>query len=219
MAQETQAAEITITYGSLLELLLREKERGELQKLDADFFSNVVRYLKDKQAILQAKSDLFSFEEKEKTIKQLSNIRKMLKELYERREKKVVVQAIEKSRDKQSIMDASVFLPHEKDLFDSTISLLDRYRQGILDPLLGIQEQSPTSPARAAIPAFQQFSKEQQHPQKETKLVRFLHAVPKFVGKELEEYGPFEEEDIAALPVVISEILIKKGRVEEIQEN
>ncbi len=217
MADETQAAEITITYGSLLELLLREKERGELQKLDADFFANVHRYLKDKQAILQAKSDLFSYEEKEKTIKQLSNVRKMLKELYERREKKVVIQALEKSRDKQSIMDMSVFLKHEKDLFDSTIVLLDGFRQGVLDPLLGMHEHS--SPSMKVPDSYQQFSHNTQKPVKETKLVRFLHAVPKFVGKELEEYGPFEEEDIAALPVVITDILIKKGRVEEIQEN
>jgi len=49
--------------------------------------------------------------------------------------------------------------------------------------------------------------------------VRFLYAVPKFVGKELEEYGPFEEEDIANLPSDIADILIGKGRVEEIKGN
>ena len=54
---------------------------------------------------------------------------------------------------------------------------------------------------------------------KNTKLVRFLYAVPKFVGKELEEYGPFGEEDIANLPSEIADVLIGKGRVEEIKGN
>ena len=54
---------------------------------------------------------------------------------------------------------------------------------------------------------------------KSMKLVRFINAVPKFVGPELEEYGPFQEEDIAKLPVEIAEVLISKGRVEEIEEN
>ena len=46
---------------------------------------------------------------------------------------------------------------------------------------------------------------------KNTKLVRFLHTVPKFVGKELEEYGPFAEEDIANLPLEIADLLIERG--------
>jgi len=52
-----------------------------------------------------------------------------------------------------------------------------------------------------------------------TRLGRFLNSVPKFVGKELEEYGPFAEEDIANLPVEIAEVLINKGKVEEIKGN
>ena len=54
---------------------------------------------------------------------------------------------------------------------------------------------------------------------RETKLVRFLHSVPKFVGKELEEYGPFEEEDVASLPAELADVLVRKGRAEELIEN
>ena len=38
------------------------------------------------------------------------------------------------------------------------------------------------------------------------------------MGKELEEYGPCEEKDIATLPKEIAEILKNKGRVEEIEK-
>ncbi len=51
-----------------------------------------------------------------------------------------------------------------------------------------------------------------------TKLVRFMGYVPKFVGPELEEYGPFEEEDIANLPAEVADVLISKSRAEEIKE-
>ena len=54
--------------------------------------------------------------------------------------------------------------------------------------------------------------------EKNTKMVRFVHAVPKFVGEELEEYGPFEEEDVASLPAEIARILINKGRAEKIDD-
>ena len=48
--------------------------------------------------------------------------------------------------------------------------------------------------------------------------MRFLHQVPKFVGPELEEYGPFGEEDIANLPAEVADVLINKGKAEEIRE-
>ena len=41
--------------------------------------------------------------------------------------------------------------------------------------------------------------------------------MPKFVGRDLEVYGPFEEEDIANLPGEIADILILKNRAEEIK--
>ena len=53
---------------------------------------------------------------------------------------------------------------------------------------------------------------------KPVKLLRFLSHVSKFVGTELEEYGPFEEEDIANLPTEIADVLIAKGKAEEIKE-
>ena len=58
----------------------------------------------------------------------------------------------------------------------------------------------------------------QEEEQKKTKIVRFLNSVPKFMGKDLQVYGPFDEEDVATLPEDVADLLIKKGRVEELQE-
>ena len=51
----------------------------------------------------------------------------------------------------------------------------------------------------------------------ENTVVRFLLAVPKFVGTELEDYGPYEEEEIANLPNNIAKVLIERGRAEKIE--
>ena len=48
------------------------------------------------------------------------------------------------------------------------------------------------------------------------KKIRFTHAVPKFVGRELEVYGPFESSEIIELPLELAKILIDKGRAEEV---
>ena len=207
---------VNITYETLFDLLRREKDREELQKLDSAFFQSVVSYLEDKNRILEnreGQSELFHSEEKAKTIKELNNIKRILKELYERREKKVINMAVDKSKSKPTIIDYSCLLREERAIFDMLVGILDKGREGILANILNLkmplldeaEEKKEEKPVKA-------------ENKKETQLVRFLHAVPKFVGRELEEYGPFEEEDVASLPSDIAQILINKRRAEEIEE-
>ena len=42
--------------------------------------------------------------------------------------------------------------------------------------------------------------------------IKFNQMVPKFLGRELEVYGPFDIDDVATLPNEISQILIKQGK-------
>ena len=205
---------ITITYQTLYDIARKEKTQDQLQKLDQDFLEDVLRYLKDKHAIItKQQADLFSAEEKRKTEDQLENVKKIIKELYDKREKKIIGLAMDKSKNKSSIVDNSIFLKEEKELFDNIVKVLGMGRENILFNIINLKEPSSLE----AVSLEKKEVKEEK--KKDTKLVRFLSAVPKFVGKELEEYGPFEEEDIASLPVEIANVLINKGRVEEISED
>ena len=208
--------EVVITYETLFELLKREKERADLQKLEPTFFSDTINYIRDKKKILEAKSDsVFAPEERKKTERQLENIYKILKELYEKREKKIIQLALDKSRTHSNLIDASALLKEEKVFFDAVTALLDRYREAILYTVMNeklpfmqpLEDKKPATEFKSALEI-----------RKNAKLVRFMHHVPKFVGPELEEYGPFEEEDIANLPIEIADVLINKGKAEEIKE-
>ena len=208
------AQEVIITYETLFELLQREKERNDLQRLEPNFFNDVIGYIKDKKRILEAKDSTFAKEEIKKTERQLENIYKILKELYERRERKIISIALDKSRTKSNLIDTTALLKEEKVIFDALTSLLDAYRDSILYSVLNEK-----------MPFMQQINNKREKEfktalelKKPIKLVRFMQPVPKFVGPELEEYGPFEEEDIASLPVEIADLLISKGRAEEIRE-
>ncbi|MBS3095988.1 hypothetical protein J4480_00950 [Candidatus Woesearchaeota archaeon] len=208
--------EVVITYETLFELLKRERERVDLQKIEPEFFSNTISYIKDKKKIIEAKSDsVFASEERKKTERQLENIYKILKELYERREKKIISLALDKSRTKSNLIDTTALLKEEKVVFDALTGLLDNYREAILYSILN--EKMPfMNPIEAKKPSDE--FKSALELKKSTKLVRFASPVPKFVGTELEEYGPFSEEDIANLPSEIADVLIGKGKVEEIKE-
>lgn len=207
--------EVVITYETLFELLQRERERAELQKLEPTFFHDTIGYIKDKKKIIEAtKADnnIFALEERKKTERQLDNIYKIIKEIYERREKKIIAMALDKSRMKINIIDTSSMLKEEKVVFESISGLLDTYRESILYSVLN--EKMPfMEPVKQQLVDVKNPAEQKQT----TRLVRFLSHIPKFVGTELEEHGPFEEEDIANLPVEIADVLVGKGKAEEIR--
>lgn len=224
---------VTITYETLFEMLRRERERLELQKLENSFFDDVASYLKEKQGLADGKGpqqELFTKEEGIKTGKQLTNVKRILRELYEKREKKIINMALDKSRTKSDLMDTSTLLDPEKSLFESLAKTLDSCRENVLLRMLSAEPVGKIGgrkgeAAGAAENAFKEASalipdegSVRAAPEKSTKLIRFKHAVPKFVGLEGEELGPFDEEDMASLPKEIANVLINKERAEEINQ-
>lgn len=231
--------EINITYETIFDLVRREKSRAELQKLSESFFEDVNNYIKEKHAILkdqQMKIGMSATAEKEKTEKQIENINSMLKSLFERRQQKIVEMAIIKSRTSSDTTDYSSLLKEEREMFDELVELLNRFKKklllklvtepGFMEAKQEKKEPEPTGPKNletAEEPESISKTEEKEPEIKEeepekTKLIRFIYSVPKFLGHHLEVYGPFEDDDTANLPEEIADILIKKGRAEEIKK-
>ncbi|MFH0978425.1 MAG: hypothetical protein V1837_03930 [Candidatus Woesearchaeota archaeon] len=191
-----QDPEITITYETLFELRRLEKNREELQTLSSTFLDDLAKYINEKQIVLSQGGMFVS--DRDKNL--LEQVKGLTRQLYELRERKIISLAVNKSRTGSSIIDTSALLKHEKEFFDQMVGLLDKSRETILKPLLEGYQAKPEEEIR-----------------KETRLVRFLTPVPKFVGEQLEVYGPFEEEDVANLPTAIADVLITKGRAQAME--
>ncbi len=198
-----------ITYESLYEILRKEKYSNELQTLPKTFFQDVINYLEEKQNILKSqekKESIFSTIETEKTKKQVENIKKIIKELYERRERKIIELALFLSRT-DSKLPSTQILDEEKPFFEEVLASLNIYRKSILTNTLNLKP-----------PEIEKKPKELKTNQVNSKrLVRFIQAVPKFIDQDLKIYGPFEEQDIANLPSDIADILIKNKKAETIE--
>lgn len=195
------AKEIKITYDTIYEKLRLEKVHPELQELDKNFLKDLAEYIKEKKDILNSqeqKDNVFAKIEIEKTKKQLRSINRILKELYEKRENKIIELALIASRTKQENIQWDTLLPEEKLLFETLVKDLNKFREDIL---INTQENNKPKDINTSI-------------EEKNKLVRFLHPLPKFVGTDLQIYGPFEEQDIANIPEEIAEILIKNQRAE-----
>ncbi len=202
-----------ITYEKLYDLLRKEKSSQELQKIDRDFFRSVVEYLKEKEAIAESqrgKESIFSGEA-DTTVKQVANIKKLIKELYEKREYKTMQLAMFASRigDKEI---PPALLAEERPLFLDIVNILNVYRESVVQNVIDKRLPTPGEQPKSIKRDFVDDKK-----QSDTKVVRFMHAVPKFVANDMNTYGPFDEEDTAILPNKAADVLIDKKRAEEIK--
>ena len=192
-----------ITYEALFELLQKEKARKELQKLDEDFYQKFLKYLEEKILILnsqKSKDSIFSTETK-KTEKQIENIKKIVEDIYERRERKIIEAALFSARNSKESQITNSMLKEEINLFKHLTKNLKDSRENILANLL-----------QGKLPEIKAKALKSEINKKNNVLIRFLTAVPKFMGTNNEVYGPFEKEDVANLPSEISNILITKKR-------
>ena len=103
-----ETKEVNITYETLFELLKRERDTTDLQKLEPTFFNNFVDYLNEKRKMLGKEDALFSYDEKKKVEKQIDNARRIIKGIYERREKKVLNIALTKRRTKSDVIEGCI---------------------------------------------------------------------------------------------------------------
>lgn len=122
--------DIHITYETLFDLLRKERSLNELQTLDTDFWVHVLDYIKEKEGETnQSKPP----SEVERIKLQISNVKRIIKEIYERRERKILNIALNVVRtDTSSFVDTQNMLPEEKALFKDTLTILKSYKKNIL---------------------------------------------------------------------------------------
>jgi len=210
-----------ITYETLYEILRREKFRTDLQKLDSSFLLDVAEYFKNKEAILKSqenKDSIFASREVEKTRTELKNIRRIINELYERRERKIIQLALLAVRG--SICDTSAMLNSEKELFESLKEVLNRYKSSALSFVFGeMQIENVVLPVSIEQKPLKREEKIKEDNTANMRFVRFLCSLPEFVGPDLKSYGPFEEGSMAELPVGVVEMVVGNKSAELVEDN
>jgi len=200
--------DVVITYEILYEILRKEKYRAELQKVDENFYASVIKYLQEKLAILESqakKNSIFASTELEKTQTQLRNVIKILKELYEKRETKIIQFALFSSRS-QNLQDTSTMLPEEYALYCGLKDMFDSYRKGIINNIL-----------ENKMPEIKLVEQKDLKTEEKTdsKLVLVLNDVPEFVGPDLNVYGPYKVGETQELPFMVAGMLISTGQAKD----
>ena len=199
-----------MTYERLYEVLRKEKYNQDIQELGEGFFESVVRYLEEKDQLMKNAPEKSAFsKEVENAKRQVENAKKLIKELYERREGKIVQLGLLSSRS--GMKKDAALLPEEKRLFGEVLELLNRYRGEVLERVLMVEHPQ----VRDAPKTIKTERKE--GTESANKLVRFVAPTPQFVSPDLKVFGPFEKEEMAYLPDKVAQALVKKDRAEEVK--
>ena len=197
-----------ITFEKLYEILKKEKLGEELQKLDKTFMADLANYLRTKKTILESqksKESIFASAEIEKTTKQIQNTLKMIRELYERRETKIVHAALLSARTDKQYLDASTMLPEELQFFSHLMAILSNQRESVLNRLL-----------EAELPALKEQPQSLKR-EEEQALEGYVAVadVPQFVFSDMNIYGPFIKGQGLEVPEEVAQFLMQKKQVEK----
>jgi len=223
-----------ITYEGLFDTLRREKSRDELQAIDRDFYNRVRDFLAAKEDAARSSGPTTLAGTRAQIEHQ--NVRKILREFYERRERKIVTMALHRLRT-DSAVDTSALLPEESGLFAALCADLETNRAAVLsnadipaaarreivsDEPLEPQPRgriiSMRSPAPEGVEIDDGDTSSGDAVEAPFITVRFTSAIPKFAGPDGNVLGPFEAGDQASVPRRVAEILVRKGKAEEWSE-
>lgn len=184
-----------ITFSDIYEAMRKEKYSEQLQLLPKKFLVDAAEYFKEKKEFLSKEDDLFS-DMAIKNKKKLENALSSFRDLLRIRKKKILNLAFVASEVGIGKKDFENLLSFEKELFEEVVKSLERADKNLTADMSGVQKD------------------ERKHG-----LVRFLEDVPKFLGFDGNEIGPFEKGEIANLENEILGILEKDKRVELIDDD
>ena len=200
-----------INYRTLRKIQQIEKNSPVLTKIDSDFYSALSGYLKGLDNRLGKESS----SQKQMLLKdEIQNTRKIAMNIYEQREKKILLAAITKARggnpDLKNMMDV------EKDLYNPVLNQMLKSRKIFLknentdNSSNGVEtvesREDPNTPNK--IEGDQKNS---------NPIVRVTQDVPEFIGTDEKKYN-LRNNDIISLPEEMSEMLSKRGAVKKIKQ-
>jgi DNA replication initiation complex subunit (GINS family) len=199
-----------INYKTLRKIQEIEKNSPVLSELKPDFYKTFIGYLK----ILNKRLDLEKSSQKQILIRdEIENIKKIVINIYENREKKILLAAISKARGGNP--DLKNIIQEEKILFDSVYDLLLKLRKNALEIEKLSEEKENNDNNLDEISVNKNKTKEIQ--ENLNPIIKITQDIPEFVGTDRKKYN-LKKNDIISLEDNMSNMLIKKGAAEKINQ-
>ena len=200
--------ESEINYKILRKIQEMEKNSPVLTNLNKDFYLNLTNYLENLNNRLEGESS----SQKQILLKdEIQNTKKIVVNIYEQREKKIILAAISKARG--GAPELKNMIDVEKNLFDSVLNLMENSRKQFLEGNFAEKKISLTK----KIKTEEEVTKSVLNQNNTNPIVRVKEDMPEFIGTNEKKYN-LRKNDILSLPEDMSNMLSKRGVVEKIKE-
>ncbi len=173
--------EETITFELIRKIQLEEQKLPTLTRLPTNFFNSVSNYLEQKKKVI-ANDD-------RKSSLELRNVERLVEDIINRRERKILNAAIIAARSGLSPENLD---DDERSFYSSVLILIKNRRKESSNIFVGKSE--PSQPT-----------------------VMFREDTPEFLGMDEKTYGPFRKGDMTTLPDENMKILLERGIVEKVK--
>jgi len=200
-----------ITYETIRNAHRAEKEE-ELQKLPQGFFESVRNWFSLKEKLKDSTLSLLEVE----------NAKKLLEDIINRRERKIILCALRTVRGE---MPPSSLTEDERKFFDQLVNILKAFRNDMNEKFRSYADivEEKVEEAKKSVEELRPIEPEKPVENKFIKpngklLVKVLADLPKFVGSNMEGYGPLKAGDVIYVPDEIGKLLITRKVAENILE-
>jgi len=184
-------------YEDLRALQRRERNTQKLAEFSADFYEKLTGLIQSSKTKYQQSNNTCDF-------KNLDNIYKIAKDIFERREQKIILKALRDYRISEN--DTTNLLNKEKTFYNHLLTQLKEHRKTTDLALLGQNMAVNLSEKPAEISSEDLNSV----------LIRIINQVPKIMTKDLKEIGPFEPKELIKLPEDEAQLLLSKNLAERV---
>ncbi len=217
-----------ISYEELRRVQSLERDEKSLQEIEESFFKKVIKYIETKKNMIKEnknKDNVFSEQALEKNKHELININKIIKDICERRRRKIVNQALNNTSAR--VHNIENMLPEEEELYNKTIEIVKEYTNNFMSNFNSnsSEEKKETNEEKEEKSEKREETNEEKegvHEESEKSnnkyQLKVKEQIPEFVWKDGKKYGPFENGETIHIEKTIGEILIKGGKAIEISD-
>lgn len=197
-----------ITYETIRNAHRAEKEE-ELQKLPTGFLESVKNWFSHKEKLRDTTSLL-----------EVENAKKLLEDIINRRERKIVLSAL---RTVRGDLPPSSLTDEERKFFDQLVNVLKVFRNDMNERFRNYADivEEKVEEAKKSMeelkPVEERVENKFIKPNGKL-LVKALTDLPRFVGSNMESYGPLKAGDVIYVPEDVGKLLVNRKVAENILE-
>lgn len=199
-----------INYGTLRKIQQLEKNSPVLIDLPVGFYKEVSEYLEGLNKRLGEEQS----SQKQTLLKdEISNTERIAVNIYEQRERKVLLAAVSKARGGNP--DLKNMLDVEESLYNSVLNVMRESRKTFLKN----KKVEKKNDKLEIIESEKEEKKQLQKPRLEdsNSIVRVTQTIPEFIGTNTKKYN-LREGDVLSLPEDMCNMLSKKGVVKKLEK-